>query len=1228
MVNFEKVAKRVFQLLKGHNYDLKVYSKVGKETPVPEEGRFFFVKEPNMMVIISPETGTITLNKSKESPLEDYNDLIQQLRYLTGNYMLRFATRSLGKVIQPKDFSYHAKKQEKTDKMSNINESTMYGSNRTSYQMVEDVKIIVKHRKPIDENVRGARSRHIHSIFLEKDNNRYEMPVKSLSGARALARHASKGGSYDDSVANYILENSKNLLKLVEFVKYTKRNKLVNEDTSSTIELVKENAEAISHTLKQFSGYKSYDLAVARISESSESMITEEESAALQDMFTVKHFDSSQGEVLPIISKMVAERQNYLSYIQEMSENVIFISPDKNVLEDTVQYTSDKSKFGNKLVSLSSRVLGSDELSKYVRKIGDKLIAEQDLSAFEQGIVENVLSNVTVKTEDQKSSAGLVTEALQSIDFKLGKYGRFLLKEDETNIPSDAEIFAQLKELGMRLKSIQQDVKSVKEDIATGADLRKEFGQAVFRFEAAKKGLGIANKLRNPEDKKKHLSRVMSNINVLRNMVNRLEKEVGKSQELKMPTDDQTVKGVNYNKKRVLITCANLESLTRLKEELYKKHIEFMVYNRQKNEILVKLGDTSIGDIQELLGDGSDYTLGEIRESLEEGVNNNPDYLYYVLRDTKRGIKIDSGWEYKEDAKERIADMEVPGKAYHKSKLGAIDPSDDNWWTNASDLENSVTEDTDCADQNVNKIEDTFYVTINGNRAEVSTSEIKKYIEGAQDAIYAHLDDLSVYPLSANNPKEKQIIDCLVKEFEKDNVTEEVQEGPIVLGDLSASSKVSMGKSKTPHRAVLIKSTKTDEPVIQVEQCINGKWYGTPGRWFLSTLTERGISDSIWIDHGQEWGIDAGMRAAIKKAQEIVNGNQTVTESIVLKEKTLEDVLSIVAQLTGVPQESIYPGSNVTVNGYPATIEDNTESNHIDFVAVDSDAAKGIKGALMTAGLNTVRIDKATNTVMVSFGSLQEGFSLDQLLQDLEDAKEDLKMAQESGESKDIVRDLRVEVEDAQERVDEYRASQQPSEINESESEELFTVQTWKNDKVSKKLECSADVITRKLLGYYSNDATPIIDGLHKARTQKDGWQIINGDAIMVIRLAQPTEIDEGGNYTISIDEDTNTIKQTSNYTVRLSNGNDEEMTGSELLDKIKHNPDSVHEYLEKCNEAAPDKDSDMTLQRLISRVECANEDYITARRDGEDEYVLRELANKLADANENLENYESRVYG
>lgn len=61
--------------------------------------------------------------------------------------------------------------------------------------------------------------------------------------------------------------------------------------------------------------------------------------------------------------------------------------------------------------------------------------------------------------------------------------------------------------------------------------------------------------------------------------------------------------------------------------------------------------------------------------------------------------------------------------------------------------------------------------------------------------------------------------------------------------------------------------------VVVVEQKVEDRWYPTGGRWYLSSLLSGGISDAIYIDYGQDWMIDTGMREAIFTAAKIVAQN-------------------------------------------------------------------------------------------------------------------------------------------------------------------------------------------------------------------------------------------------------------------------------------------------------------------------------------------------------------------
>jgi hypothetical protein len=53
---------------------------------------------------------------------------------------------------------------------------------------------------------------------------------------------------------------------------------------------------------------------------------------------------------------------------------------------------------------------------------------------------------------------------------------------------------------------------------------------------------------------------------------------------------------------------------------------------------------------------------------------------------------------------------------------------------------------------------------------------------------------------------------------------------------------------------------------IKLYQWINDDWHPTSGGWYLDTLLDGGVNDSISIDYGQQWNVDSGMTAVINEA--------------------------------------------------------------------------------------------------------------------------------------------------------------------------------------------------------------------------------------------------------------------------------------------------------------------------------------------------------------------------
>ena len=75
---------------------------------------------------------------------------------------------------------------------------------------------------------------------------------------------------------------------------------------------------------------------------------------------------------------------------------------------------------------------------------------------------------------------------------------------------------------------------------------------------------------------------------------------------------------------------------------------------------------------------------------------------------------------------------------------------------------------------------------------------------------------------------------------------------------------------KNPFRALLVKGK--NGATIKLQECANGEWYFNGGSWYLRTLLNQKIDDSLVIDHGHMFIVDSGMKAAIDQALKIILG--------------------------------------------------------------------------------------------------------------------------------------------------------------------------------------------------------------------------------------------------------------------------------------------------------------------------------------------------------------------
>ena len=331
-INLDNIATKVMKLMQGSGLQMKMFDATsGKSVAVPSEARFFYVKEPNMMVHIDDNTQELKFHIGEDIDIDNksVNNMMTQLKTMARTNMLDFDIRSFGKHIEPKNYAYKVEQNKEQTMNDQVNEGMgpLSGSSRTSRQTLENVRLILKHRAPVNEESRGSRSRDITAIFVETgEGERFKYPFIHLNGARAMAKHVSTGGVPHDIVGEAIVELSDNLSRLKEFMGVVNKQKLVNETNRSDVWNVKCSMNSIKETVKRIQGAKGYANFVEGIAlkeETEQQEISEETVDAFVQKFTKSTFEESLRDIFPLLHKVNEEelenrRLNQVDRVKEL----------------------------------------------------------------------------------------------------------------------------------------------------------------------------------------------------------------------------------------------------------------------------------------------------------------------------------------------------------------------------------------------------------------------------------------------------------------------------------------------------------------------------------------------------------------------------------------------------------------------------------------------------------------------------------------------------------------------------------------------------------------------------------------------------------------------------------------------------------------------------------------------------------------------------------------------
>ena len=480
----ERIATEVRKVVKGTGYRLDMFSEDGNKTLDDREARRFFLKPSNIMITIDEKGKTLKLHKPDSVELDEVDELRRTLQNISSKNRWNFDLRTFGHTLKPKDYVHQAIKSMNDEElaMKNMAEgmSPMSGSSKSSYQLVDNkVRLVVRHTKPIDEEVRGSRSRHIKALFIENGaGERFQYPHKHLAGARAMARHVSMGGSTHDEIGQHIEGLSEEYAQVQKFLRYARSPKFVSEETTNVVSIVKERYASIRNELAGLTSIKHYGTTVEAV-DNAEKETTDDKVMELKDMFTTREFPESLEESLPLISKIieyrvkpqppVGDQLKDIDLLKSKAEEADFFEPtagqDEYSSANIMKFASVRDEISYKVRELSA-IIKDDLLSAFLSRAGEKMQDEgASISADEVDVIKTVMQKAgEAGIFDKKGSADAHDET--SVD-----------DENPEEMPDD--LYApEGKQFESWLEEVASD-KALFETVSIGEDAFVDFNRAV-----------------------------------------------------------------------------------------------------------------------------------------------------------------------------------------------------------------------------------------------------------------------------------------------------------------------------------------------------------------------------------------------------------------------------------------------------------------------------------------------------------------------------------------------------------------------------------------------------------------------------------------------------------------------------------------------------------------------------------------------------------------------------
>jgi hypothetical protein len=386
MINIEKTAENLFDKIRSRFAGVTIGDESAKATVDPENARFFnfdFVADGknfgNITIsLIDADSLKVYFDKEIDGDMTEqerhiWYDFLKNIRLFAKRNMMSFDVRDIAKSgLELKDLRT-ATKNTNTIGMNDVEgavtESKLYGTRRSSYQKLEDVRIIARHSKPIvDETIPGARSRNIQAFYIENSlGERVRCPDgTTFNGARVYARHVKNGGAMHDDFGKHITKLIGEMTSLKNFVRNVRGKTFEDAETNSMIESAVNHYGKLHRDLFTMRGQRGYHMYKS-LWQPEVLDETDVDLDEIRDRFTRRVFDERLTDALPIVQRAYQEQRSRTAEEFESWANGLVAE----YIEEGDD-TDDFSPFANNIpVNDSGDVLDSDDTDQLISELLD-----------------------------------------------------------------------------------------------------------------------------------------------------------------------------------------------------------------------------------------------------------------------------------------------------------------------------------------------------------------------------------------------------------------------------------------------------------------------------------------------------------------------------------------------------------------------------------------------------------------------------------------------------------------------------------------------------------------------------------------------------------------------------------------------------------------------------------------------------------------------------------------